>query len=452
MEADPRPWQGIIEIDSNNASRVFVGTDRVYRSDNRMDSWTIQSCGDNLVLISLLKGAASRIEIDPSSTARAALGLSATAQGTDNPPGTPATFARMQSASRAPFALTNGMTLKVRMNGGALQTVTFNSASFANIGAATARETAAVIDAQTSSLHVNPSTSNLITALRVAPSDSNVIYAAAVAQIWRSADAGATWSSIAKPPLPNRYITDIDVSGTDPNNVWISVSGTGSPHVFQSTNGGGTWVARSTGLVDMPANTICVDPTDAARLWVGTDDGVYISTNAGANWIRYSEGIPRVHVTDLKLHRNTGLLRAGTYGRGVWERQAADVSLLINNARTADQSVGNVDSFRHTQDALALVMDVAASAELVNLGLNYDAVFQILDVRTNKVVRQSFINNGTFNWGQYFWISMGNNWAAPYDTPERWGLAAGIYCFRGAIMARNANAFTMPRETWFRVI
>ena len=294
-----------------------------------------------------------------------------------------------------------------------------------------------------------------MTALRAAPSDSNVVYASAVAQIWRSADAGGTWSSITKAPLPNRYITDIDVAAADPNNVWISVSGTGSPHVFQSTNGGATWAARSNGLVDTPANTVCIDPTDPSRLWVGTDDGVYISTNAGANWVRYSEGIPRVHVTDLKLHRNTGLLRAGTYGRGIWERQAADVSVVVNNARTASQSAPNVDSFLLTQDALALVMDVAVSRYLVGLGLRYDSIWQIVSAATNKVVRQVVNPNQAFSFGQWFWISMGNNWGptpGDYTTPQKWGLAAGLYYFRGAITVQNTNAFAISPNKWFRVL
>jgi hypothetical protein len=361
----------------------------------------------------------------------------------------------MLSSRRAPFALANGMTLKIRVNGGALQTVTFNAASFANIGAATARETAAVIDAQTSNLHVNPSASDVITALRVAPSNSNVVYAAAVAQIWRSTDAGATWTSINKPPLPNRYITDIDVSGGDANNLWITVSGTGSAHVFQSTDGGGTWTARSTGLPDLPTNTICIDPTDATRLWAGTDDGVYITSNAGASWIRYSDGIPRVHVTDLKLHRNTGLLRAGTYGRGIWERQAADVSLAITNARTANQSAGNVDSFRLTQDALTLVMDVTASRYLVALGVRYDSTWEIVSAATNKVVRLVSNPNQPFSFGQWFWISMGNNWGptpGDYSTPQKWGLSPGLYYFRGAITVQNTNTFAVSARKWFRVI
>jgi len=452
MEADPRPWMGIIELDPSNPGRLYCGTDRIYRTDNRMDSWTRLSCGDNVVLISLLKGAGSRIEIDAASTSSGALGLAGQAQGTNDQDGNPQTFARMQSSRRAPFALAAGMTLRIRVDGGAWQTVTFQAAQFISIGAATAREAAAVIDAQTNNLHAGASAGDGITAIKVAPSAPNVVYAAAVAQLWRSLDGGATWQSILRAPLPNRYITDIDVEPSNFNHVWISVSGTGSPHAFYSPDGGGTWNARSTGIPDTPASSILIDPVTPQRLWIGTDQGVYRTTDGGLNWSRYSNGLPRVVVTDLKLHRNTGLLRAGTYGRGVWEIGATDVSLSITNVRTASQGAPDVHLFRRTLDALTLVMDVAASAELVALNLTFDAFFQIIDALTNKVVVQSITSNSPFNWGQFFWISRGNNWAAPFDTPERWGLASGLYSFRGAITVRKSNTFAAPRETWFRVI
>jgi hypothetical protein len=142
-------------------------------------------------------------------------------------------------------------------------------------------------------------------------------------------------------------------------------------------------------------------------------------------------------------------------GRGIWERQVADVSLVINNARTANQSAGNVDSFRLTQDALSLVMDVTASKYLVALGLKYDSIWQIVSAATNKVVRQVVNPNQPFSFGQFFWISMGNNWgptAGDYTTPQKWGISVGLHYFRGAITVQNTNTFAISSRKWFRVI
>jgi len=114
-----------------------------------------------------------------------------------------------------------------------------------------------------------------------------------------------------------------------------------------------------------------------------------------------------------------------------------------------------VDSFLLAQDALALVMDVAVSRYLVGLGLRYDSIWQIVSAATNKVVRQVVNPNQAFSFGQWFWISMGNNWGptpGDYTTPQKWGLAPGLYYFRGAITVQNTNAFAISPNKWFRVL
>src|SRR5205823_6218863 len=54
-------------------------------------------------------------------------------------------------------------------------------------------------------------------------------------------------------------------------------------------------------------------------LYAGTDIGVYYTTDAGANWNPYGNGLPRAAVFDLALQNANRVLRAGTHGRGVWE-------------------------------------------------------------------------------------------------------------------------------------
>jgi hypothetical protein len=97
-------------------------------------------------------------------------------------------------------------------------------------------------------------------------------------------------------------------------------------HLFITQDRGATFApfhGNGTGF-DLPnvgVNAILYDPGDATNntIWVGTQVGVYRSTDGGNTWARYGEGLPMASVTGLFIGRNGGLLRASTYGRGLWE-------------------------------------------------------------------------------------------------------------------------------------
>ncbi|MFZ0417340.1 MAG: hypothetical protein WAM04_04500 [Candidatus Sulfotelmatobacter sp.] len=136
---------------------------------------------------------------------------------------------------------------------------------------------------------------------------------------------------------PNQFpISSLAIDTSDPtgNTAYVTVMGfTGGPgHVWQTTNAGTTWTdVTGTGanaLPDSPVNAVVVDPV-AHVVYVGTDVGVFQSLTPGAAWTELgpsSSGqesgyLPNVAVTALAIFNSGGqkLLRASTYGRGVWQ-------------------------------------------------------------------------------------------------------------------------------------
>src|SRR5262249_7958628 len=85
---------------------------------------------------------------------------------------------------------------------------------------------------------------------------------------------------------------------------------------------GQTWIDISGNLPDLPAYTLARDPSSQA-LYVGTDDGAYVSTDQGGTWSRFGAGLPHVQVRELELLPDLQLLAAGTHGRGAWEISTA---------------------------------------------------------------------------------------------------------------------------------
>lgn len=164
--------------------------------------------------------------------------------------------------------------------------------------------------------------------------NSTLIYAGTTTgQVYRLTKAGAVWTPklISAAPLPPRYVTDIAARPDNLNRVVVTLSGFGTPHVWTGTVGSTStvWAAISTGLPDVPADALAIDPAVPNTYYVGTDIGVFSTTNAGAGWALFSSGLPNCAVFDLSIQPTTRLLRAATHGRGLWERKL-DVASMPN--------------------------------------------------------------------------------------------------------------------------
>ncbi len=159
--------------------------------------------------------------------------------------------------------------------------------------------------------------------LAIAPSNSSVLYTADQTNMWKTTDGGATdWSVVNLPAISN-YITYICVKNNDPSTLWITLGGyTDGSKVFESTDGGSSWTNISTGLPNLPVMSIVQYKTAADRnvLFVGTDVGVYVKDGANS-WAAFNNGLPNVVVSELEILYTGGTdkLRAGTFGRGLWE-------------------------------------------------------------------------------------------------------------------------------------
>jgi len=158
-------------------------------------------------------------------------------------------------------------------------------------------------------------------------------------RMYRSVNGGTAVTNITG-ILPNRYFSYIAVDPTNSQRVAVTISGFGTSHVYFSSNGGGTWVdiggVGATALPDVPANVVLFHhPTPATTtLYVGTDLGVFVAQGitTGATqptWFNYSGGwTDATQVMDLLISPNNKL-RAGTYGKGLWENDVVTSNLPV---------------------------------------------------------------------------------------------------------------------------
>ena len=121
------------------------------------------------------------------------------------------------------------------------------------------------------------------------------------------------------------YVSSLAVDPTNPLVAYATYStynsGANVGHVFKTINGGAAWTRIDATLPDMPVHSVVVHPTQPDTLYIGTDLGVFVTTDGGGSWLRENTGFANVVVEHLEL--NGGWLYAFTHGRSAFRVQLA---------------------------------------------------------------------------------------------------------------------------------
>ncbi|MBL0311868.1 MAG: hypothetical protein IPP78_03965 [Holophagaceae bacterium] len=150
-------------------------------------------------------------------------------------------------------------------------------------------------------------------------------------------NGGTTWTNYPIGSFPNTAggFNYIWFDTTDATTVYVASAfpDITKNHLWKKV-GAGAWTAIDAGgfPTGIPIHVIQNDPLNANTLLIGTDFGVYRSTDGGSTWARYGQGMPLMAVRDLYIAPDSSFVRAGSFGRGVWELVAG---ATLNVAITA---------------------------------------------------------------------------------------------------------------------
>ena len=139
-------------------------------------------------------------------------------------------------------------------------------------------------------------------------------------------DGGKNWSTVTPPTslMPEWIqINSIDASPHDAGTAYVAATmykwDDNRPYLYKTTDYGRTWTKITNGIPDTAfTRVIREDPNKRGLLYAGTETGIYVSFDNGANWHSFQFNLPIVPITDLAIHKRERELVAATQGRSFW--------------------------------------------------------------------------------------------------------------------------------------
>ena len=139
-------------------------------------------------------------------------------------------------------------------------------------------------------------------------------------------NGGATWTDVSNniPGLPSgSWIAQIKASNKNKGEALLIANDyrrfNFTPYAYRTKDYGKTW-SRIVDENDVKSYTLSIveDPINANLLFLGTDDGFYVSLDAGNKWTKWTAGFPTVSTKDLVIQPREHDLVIGTFGRAAW--------------------------------------------------------------------------------------------------------------------------------------
>lgn len=158
-----------------------------------------------------------------------------------------------------------------------------------------------------------------------------------------SKDGGANWENVTPTGMPEwNMINSIEPSAFDEGTCYVAATkyklGDFAPYLYKTTDYGQTWKKITNGIpAEHFTRVLREDPKRKGLLYAGTETGMYISFDDGANWSPFQLNLPIVPITDLAIKDNN--LIVATQGRSLWILDDLTVLHQLDDAKKSMAAV-----------------------------------------------------------------------------------------------------------------
>jgi photosystem II stability/assembly factor-like uncharacterized protein len=161
-----------------------------------------------------------------------------------------------------------------------------------------------------------------------------------------SKDGGASWQLISGNLPQNLWVSRVAASTHKKEKVYATLNAYRNDnfesYAYVSEDFGINWTPISNGLTQS-VNVIVEDSVNENILYVGTDNGLFISLDKGATWQDFSNGMPKVAVHDAVIQTKAKELIVGTHGRSIYKIDLSKVQELTKDVLAKNLYLFNVN-------------------------------------------------------------------------------------------------------------
>jgi photosystem II stability/assembly factor-like uncharacterized protein len=167
-------------------------------------------------------------------------------------------------------------------------------------------------------------------------------------------NGGGSWTRISNNLPQNLWVSRVIASKFKKERVYATLNGYRfddfTTYIYVSDDYGQTWKNIGNNIPTSPVNVIREDSENENVLYVGTDNGLYVSLNSGGSWEAFSKNLPNVAVHDLVIQPTAKHLIVGTHGRSLYKANIAPLQKMNAAVLAKDTHVFAINTIRKSEN------------------------------------------------------------------------------------------------------
>jgi photosystem II stability/assembly factor-like uncharacterized protein len=147
-----------------------------------------------------------------------------------------------------------------------------------------------------------------------------------------TSNGGGSWQRISDALPKDLWVSRVIASQHKKERVYVTMNGYRwddfTAYVYMSEDMGASWKDISGNLPASPVNVIREDSKNEQILYLGNDNGAYVSFNKGASWEAFSKGLTAAAVHDIAVQPEAKDLLVGTHGRSIYRANITALQMM----------------------------------------------------------------------------------------------------------------------------